>query len=109
MKRRDFSHIRSHRFRDRRYGISWKRPKDQTKCAHCGQKTERNPTHGECDPPRNPAKLIQINPNLPELDLLETVIHEGIHGCLWDVEEEAVGESARDIALIVWRMGFRLD
>ena len=64
---------------------------------------------GECDPPTNPRKAILIAPKLPEADLLETAIHESIHGCLWDLDEQAVSDTARDIAALLRRMGFRLD
>lgn len=106
---RDFSAIRSHRFRDRRYRIQWKLPRCMTNCESCGQRTEPRKSDGQCDAPQSAGKVILIAPKLPEADLLETAIHESLHACLWDLEESAVSETARDTARLLRRMGFRLD
>lgn len=41
------------------------------------------------------------------LRFLETVLHEALHDCVPDLAEKAVGETARDIALLLRRMGYR--
>ena len=38
---------------------------------------------------------------------LDTVIHELLHAAFYDLDEEAVRESATDIANVLWRMGYR--
>jgi len=30
-------------------------------------------------------------------------LHEGLHACLWDLDEEAVGVIAEDLARMVWK------
>lgn len=109
MKGRDFSHIRTHRFRDRQYNLIWRLPKKTATCAGCGQRTHGNKDDGECDPPKNVSKAIRIGPRLPEPVLMETAVHESLHACLWDIDEEAVSETARDITKLLRRMGFKLD
>jgi hypothetical protein len=106
--KRDFSQIRTHRFRERRYEIVWRLPKKMALCSGCGKRTEDKKSDGECDPPDSSRKAIRIGPRLSEPDLMETAIHEGLHACLWDLEECAVNDTARDIAKLLRRMGFRL-
>ena len=39
---------------------------------------------------------------------LETILHEGLHACGWDIlSEEWVTCAARDIARLAWRLGWR--
>ena len=40
---------------------------------------------------------------------LDTIIHECIHACHWDMAEEAVDETAASIAHVLWRLGWRKD
>ena len=49
-----------------------------------------------------------IGPKLPESELLETLIHEGLHASDWDKTEEAVDTIACDIASFLRRIGFHL-
>ena len=46
---------------------------------------------------------IRIRRGLEPDDELETMIHEAIHACHWDLSEEAVEETATDVAKIVVR------
>ena len=41
------------------------------------------------------------------LDELDTVIHEGLHAVVPDLVDEVVEQAAGDIALILWRLGWR--
>lgn len=40
---------------------------------------------------------------------LDTEIHEMLHACLPDIDEEAVNETATDLARTLWAMGYRLS
>lgn len=62
---------------------------------------------GECDHPATPGKEIRISNELAGFDLLETLIHEAVHGALWDLSEEAVDEASHSIAILLWRLGYR--
>lgn len=50
---------------------------------------------------RRKKPLILICDSLTGIDLLETLIHELLHECCWDLCEHAVTETARDIAKAV--------
>jgi hypothetical protein len=39
---------------------------------------------------------------------LETLIHEMLHACDWSVAEEKVEQTAKDMARLLWRLGYRL-
>ena len=91
---RNFRHIRSAVFRGRRWLITWRKP---------GRDFD-----GHCEPPNQHGKHICIGPRLDEKDLLETIIHEGLHASYWELTEDAVDEAARDITKVLWRMGWRL-
>lgn len=62
---------------------------------------------GSCDAPSLPNKTIRVRPSLKGRVELDTHIHEMLHACLWDLDEEAVCESAEDIARALWRLGYR--
>jgi len=38
---------------------------------------------------------------------LEIFIHEMLHGCFWDMDEEAITDTADGIAKALWRIGYR--
>lgn len=68
--------------------------------------------HGTCKR-RNMADgskggLIRIDGATTEQKRMETEIHEMLHACLWDTDEAAVTETARDIARVLWKIGYRL-
>ena len=38
---------------------------------------------------------------------LEIFIHEMLHACYWDMDEEAITDAAQSISKALWRMGYR--
>jgi hypothetical protein len=66
-----------------------------------GLATRKNPADG------NAGGTIRISAALTDLHELETSIHEPLHACLWDTDEVAIHETARDIAALLWRLGYR--
>jgi hypothetical protein len=50
-----------------------------------------------------------ISLNQTPIDLLDTVIHECLHACYPDLDEDAVTEAATDIAKVLFRMGCRVN
>ncbi len=102
-----FNHIDSHVFNGRRYRIIWKRPRSEGRCDKCGQPVDC-PTDGGCDPPDNFDKCILIAPKLSEPLLLETALHEGLHGLYWWMDEDAIEVGGRDLASFLRRIGFHL-
>jgi len=62
---------------------------------------------GGCEGPHISGREIDIPVGGSRQQDLDTCIHESIHACLWDLDEEAVSESATDIAALLWRLGWR--
>jgi hypothetical protein len=65
---------------------------------------------GDIDNPSTKAKKIRISNKVEDEteELLEVVIHECLHGLVWDLSEESVSESAQDLAKILYRLGARI-
>ena len=59
---------------------------------------------GICDKPN---RIIRIAKGYPEQNTLDSVIHELIHAALWDLDEEAVAETANSISEALWKLGYR--
>ncbi len=62
---------------------------------------------GDCDHPPGRHPTIRIRRNLPQRDLLDTAIHEVLHASLPALSEEAVTETAHDIARVLFSLGWR--
>lgn len=63
---------------------------------------------GTCDAPHIKGKAIVAPVNNGEkLSDLDTVIHEALHACFWDLSEDAVDTGATCIAKLLWRAGWR--
>jgi hypothetical protein len=65
-------------------------------------------SHGEMDPVGVMKKAIRVARTQNHLDTLDTLIHECLHACIPDLCEEAVEESATDIAKVLYRLGCRV-
>lgn len=62
---------------------------------------------GECDAPAIRNKEIRVDKRLQGHDELETLIHEMMHATDWRADEEHITEAAKDIAAVLWRLGYR--
>jgi hypothetical protein len=62
---------------------------------------------GEADGPHIKCKEVLISMGRGTRGELEIAIHESLHVCAWDLDEECVSETARDIAKLLWRLGWR--
>lgn len=82
----------THVFRGRRFIISAERPRKM---------------RGYCEDPKSPEKMINIPVRGKSQDNLTTIIHEGLHACLWDTAEDSVEETSESIAKLLWRLGWR--
>lgn len=89
--------IVTHKFRDKRWGIKRGKPAFEVKPDH---------DLGTCDHPKTKQKFLMI-PNGEQLEDLSATIHEGLHACFWDIEEDAVDDASQDIARLLWRLGWR--
>jgi len=65
---------------------------------------------GDIDSPSVVGKKIRENTAVKDEteELLEVVIHECLHGMVWDLSEETVQESAADLAKILYELGARI-
>jgi len=99
-----------HPFRGKRWRIVWA---SIERIAHlAGEEAKRTGdpstrTLGLCDAPNTKHKTIHMAEGQSPLCELDTAIHEGLHACMWDLDEEAVADSARDLARFLWRLGYR--
>jgi hypothetical protein len=53
------------------------------------------------------AKEIVISPRLKGEHKADCIVHEILHAALPDLDEEAVNQTASDIARVLWRLGYR--
>lgn len=64
---------------------------------------------GMCDAPNAAGKRIRVLERLKGQDRLSVIIHELLHSCYWDMDEEAIHHPAEDIARVLWRLGYRAE
>lgn len=100
MPRPKFPHIKTHSFRDRQFKILWKAPRRDKQCP------PDETYFGECD---YHGRVIQLFPSKSGLELLDTVLEEGIHAGHFDIEDSAVRETVRDIRRLLVRMGIQVS
>lgn len=62
---------------------------------------------GDCDAPDVPGKKIRVDSRTRGRARLETYIHEMLHASCWVLTDEAVEQTAHDIARALWRLGYR--
>jgi len=53
---------------------------------------------GLCDAPETKDKKIYIRQNLGVPMLIDCILHEGLHGCLWCLSEDTVEQVATDLS-----------
>lgn len=69
---------------------------------HSGPKND-----GYCDPPDARNKSIRVHSGLRGERELEILIHEMLHAADWSKDEEWVEEFSKDLARVLWRIGYR--
>jgi hypothetical protein len=58
-------------------------------------------TRGSCDPPDKKNKEIKILSSLRGQELIEVLIHEGLHAAFWDIDETVIEQVADDLARLL--------
>lgn len=61
------------------------------------------------DPKKKSAPKILIDQTLMGRARMEIELHEAMHACFPQIAEETVTEAARDVARILWTLGYRID
>lgn len=56
---------------------------------------------------RKDERIIRIALGYPDERTMDSIIHEVLHAALWDLDEEAVEETANAISFALWRVGYR--
>ena len=65
---------------------------------------------GQIDPPSYSRKQIKMSTRLKkDKEILEVFIHECLHGCFWDLDEQAIEDAAADLARALYKLGARID
>jgi len=65
---------------------------------------------GEIDPPSYVHKSIRISPRMrKQSEILEVFLHECLHGCFWDLDEEVIDTAAYDISKALYKLGARIE
>ena len=93
-----FRSVKQAFLRGNSYIVQWAKPRVTKK---------RGPSRGLCDCPSAENRKIVIDPTVSEPVLLDTIIHEALHGCVWDLDEESVESTASSIADLLWACGYR--
>jgi hypothetical protein len=61
----------------------------------------------DCSAPSDAKREIRVRQVLRGRARLETVIHEALHAQTWTRSEDDVRRSARELAALLWRLGYR--
>ena len=74
----------------------------------CGKryKVTEGQFDGLCDTFKKELELMNMRPKGTKAHL-ETWVHEALHGCDWNKCEIMVEQTARDVARLLWRLGYR--
>lgn len=62
---------------------------------------------GICEGPHIKNKRIIIDADVTGELLLEVLIHEQLHACFWNIDEEDISQAANDIARNLTKLGWR--
>ncbi len=60
----------------------------------------------DCDAPHKPNKEIRIAKGLRGVEKLEAIAHECLHASGWHLDEHYVTDFARDLAIIIYKLGY---
>lgn len=72
--------------------------------------THKMPDWGLCEPePNAPNKHIWIDPRCEGERMLEILLHEMLHCCYPDLDEEVITTTARSLAKVLWDLGYRCE
>lgn len=62
---------------------------------------------GSCTDPSWHSRVISIPVDGDTLGELTVIIHEMLHGCFWDIDEDIIDQVGYDMARILWDLGWR--
>jgi hypothetical protein len=62
---------------------------------------------GICDDPKDHYKVLEAPIDGKSCNDLDTIIHESLHACLFDIDDAVIDASATSIAKFLWRLSWR--
>ena len=87
-----FNKIKSHIFPQGKYKIYWEKPDGSW--------------DGECSDPND--RKIYVNPNVGEERFLKILLDEGMHACMFQLDNNFVFDVSDSLSSFLWNIGFRL-
>lgn len=94
-RRKDFRRIKTAKIRGRTYKVKWGR-------------IDKGKALGKIDRPQDVGKVLRIDHSTDAVELLGTVLHEILHGSLWDLDEISVTDTEQCFLAFVRRMGIKV-
>jgi hypothetical protein len=81
-----------------------------TRLLHRNKHNGLGDADGDCESPRLPNRtpIIRIRKGMTPDRMLEVVLHEMLHGCLWDMDEKTIDQTAKSLRQSLYKMGFRI-
>jgi hypothetical protein len=62
---------------------------------------------GICTDPSFTKREIKVHKNLKGLKEFEVIVHEMLHACFWDIDEQVIKQVGIDISRALWDLGYR--
>ena len=59
------------------------------------------------DPGKAAGRILRVATWQGEQDRMDTTLHEAIHCCRPELDEQAVTDLANDLSRLLWRLGYR--
>ena len=83
---------KNHNFRGKKYKIFFRPPKNMNHIGPCDFGTRE----------------IEIKPSLKGKEKLDCIIHEALHACLPDLDDDAVNETGIAVSGLLFKLGYVL-
>ncbi|MEK6884626.1 MAG: hypothetical protein AABY22_33645 [Nanoarchaeota archaeon] len=71
-------------------------------------KKKRSKVYAEIDEPNTKKRTLSINPNQNSKNLLISLAHEFFHIYDWSLSEQKVEKFSKELANLLWRVGFTI-
>ncbi len=100
---------KTHRFRELFYRLRWRKAPMSRKERKQHSKAGLELMGRHYPPYDTHCGMIYIDKSLPPGDLLDTIIHESLHACFHDLDENAVTEASESITKLLQRIGIQVS
>ena len=69
--------------------------------------TRLRKNYGDVDPPYNSHREMRIDSTQRGKRKLWALIHEALHPCIWDLDHDAINETATSLTDMLWKLQYR--